>query len=136
MKTKKAKWPNYNKFRNQRTTYAGRSFRSKGEKTLFQLLELREKAKEIRDIKQEVRVVLAAQNVNYYADFSAFDVKLGEQVWFEFKGCWIEPWPTKLNLWRAWGPGRLEVYERGKDYPRLMEVVIPDPAKRVNYDNA
>lgn len=64
-------------------------------------------------------------------DFSAILVKTGEPIFFEAKGHQLAPWPTKLQLWRVYGPGPLEIWKGTYKYPELVDVVYPAIPKMI-----
>lgn len=100
-------------------------FPSKLEKAVYEILCLRERAGEIRDIKRQATVHLYGR-LKWKVDFSFTVVETGETVWAEAKGKWTEDARIKLNLWRdGLGPGKLELWEGKYQRPILKDVVIP-----------
>jgi len=115
---KKAKKP---KFGNVRTD----SFPSKLEASVFQVLCLREKAGEIRDVKRQPSVKLTP-SITWKVDFSFTHSLTGETAYCEAKGKWTEAAGLKLRLWRdGFGPGPLEIWQGNWSRPVLVEVVVP-----------
>lgn len=112
----------------KRVEHAGRSFASKFEAAVFDLLWLREKAKEIRDLKCQVRVALTDAKIIYIPDFGFEYVATGLPGFAEAKGFETDKWRIKLRLWRHYGPGPLEIYRGSHKRVRLDETVIPQPA--------
>jgi hypothetical protein len=111
----------------------GRNFGSKFEAAIYQMLKLREKAGEIRDIETQVSVRLTKAPLHYIADFKFFDLVLNEPVWAEAKGFETPVWRIKLCLWKhGYGPGRLEIY-RGT-HQRIIgpDVVHSTPPSKQN----
>jgi hypothetical protein len=99
-------------------------FPSKLEASVSQVLGLREKAGEIREIRRQSSVKLTPF-VTWKVDFCAVLVETGETIWIEAKGVWTEAARIKLNLWRTLGPGKLEVWKGNFRSPQLDEIVIP-----------
>ena len=126
-----------NKYNARRMFYDGIMFDSKGECRMYQLLRLREKAGEIRDIELQVSVSLCVRNVVLRVDFRIFDIQLDQTIYVEFKGFETAPWITKRNLWAGHGPGRMDVYQAGRksdDFPRLWKTIVPKKELRIVYD--
>lgn len=110
-----------NKFGAIRDTRAGRSFASKGEAQLYDYLIVKQRAKEISDLKCQVSVYLTNARILYIPDFSYLEY--GEKVWAEFKGFETAIWRIKRRLWKHYGPGRLEVYTKGRIGIMFKEVL-------------
>lgn len=119
-------FPKTNKYGAVRT--AG-GFPSKLEASVYQVLCLRIKADDIRDLRRQRTVTLqegpANQRITWKVDFS-FETREGETVYVEAKGFETEAYLLKLKLWRHHGPGPLEIWKSGgPGYPVLVETVIP-----------
>jgi hypothetical protein len=100
-------------------------FPSKLEASVYQVLCLRERAGEIRDIKRQATVNLYGR-LRWKVDFKFTLVATGEPVWAEAKGVWTRDAKMKLNLWRdGMGLGKLEIWMGHYLSPKLVEVVIP-----------
>ena len=122
------------KFGATRTNHAGRSFASKLEASVFDLLTLREKAGEIRDIRCQHTVDLGF-DIRWRVDYSFEEVATSERVWAEAKGLETPDYALKLKLWRnGCGPGRLEIWKGTHVRPRLVEVVKPHGMKQAHPD--
>lgn len=100
-------------------------FDSKLEAALYQLLLLREKAGEIRDIETQVTVYLSPMRFMYRPDFRFVDVATGEQVYAESKGFETVQWKRNYRTWKVCGPGKLEIWKGSYRNPKLVEVVKP-----------
>ncbi len=78
------------KYRNVKTLVGHRWFHSKGEAFRYMDLLMLERAKEIKDLKLQVKFPLhAGDNVfigHYIADFTYVDSRTGERVVEDFKG--------------------------------------------------
>lgn len=118
-------WQKRTKFKNTKVQTAGRSFDSKLEAAGYQLLLLREKAGEIRNIRQQVSVYLTLARIRYVADYAFEDVSTGGTIHCEFKGFKTPVWALKRRLYEWYGPGPLEVYEGSHANPKLTEIIIP-----------
>jgi len=92
---------------------------SKLEKAVGEHLRLLEKAGELRDVREQVRVQVCcgdpecrrAMAIHLIPDFSAFDVKLGKTVYFEAKGFETPEYRIKRRLWMHYGAGPLRVFQ-------------------------
>lgn len=107
------------------------------EAAVYQILELRQKAGHIADLKQQVSVELGEEFfvsantgkikkriVRWKVDFSYFDKALRQTVWAEAKGVETAHYRKQKRLWKAGaGPGRLEIYKGSWRRPRLVEVI-------------
>lgn len=117
------------KYGNKKISTAGRSFDSKLESAGYQILLLREKAGEIRNIRQQVSVYLTLARIRYVADYAFEYVKTGERAYAEFKGFKTPVWAIKRRLFEWYGDGPLEIYEGSHRNPILTETIIPKGAK-------
>lgn len=99
---------------------------SKLEFSVLELLKLREKAKEIKNIQLQQSVSLTRAKIMYKADFSYEDKETGKTVWVEAKGFAADTWRLKKRLWACYGPGKLEIYTGTYKKPILSETIIPD----------
>lgn len=112
---------------------------SKLEAAVFGILKLRERAKEIRNIRIKRGVLLAVEtvknqrtgkerkrDVRWKVDFSFERVSDGVRVWCEAKGVESDLYHRQLRLWRdGAGPGPLEIWKGSWQRPILVELVIP-----------
>jgi len=113
-----------NKYGSKPSTYKGRSFASGLERAMFEMLDLRQAAGELRDLKGETSVYLTDSRILYKPDATAFDIVLNQQVWYEAKGFKTPSWGIKCRLWKDYGPGRLEIYEgSARDGFRCTKIV-------------
>lgn len=113
------------KFKNQRITHQGRSFASKLEAAVYDILCLMEKAGEIKDIKCQVHVRLTEAEILYIPDFSAWNQKDQCFEWYEAKGHQTPEWLIKKKLWKFYGPGPLHIFMGSYTFPKLTETIIP-----------
>lgn len=107
----------------------GMSFASKLEAALFDELHLREKAGEIKDLRDQVSVYLTDARIQYIVDFEYYDLREDQTVWAEAKGFETPVWKIKKRLWKCYGPGRLDVYRARSGAPLLTESVYPGVPK-------
>lgn len=112
----------YPKYRNQKVTYDGHSFASKLEAAVFQILKLREKAKEIEIVQHQAHTYLTKARIHYIPDFKIFNYKINDFAYVEAKGFETPDWKNKLKLWDYYGPAQLEIYRGSSNRPFLDEV--------------
>lgn len=100
---------------------------SKLEQAVGQILELREKAGEIRNIRRQVPVVLQdgprELKITWKVDFSFEDVASGRTHYAEAKGFKTEVYLLKLKLFRANPHGPCEIWEGNWRSPKMVEVI-------------
>jgi hypothetical protein len=113
------------KYGAKRVDLDGRSFGSKLEASVYGLLKFREKAKEIEILQCQDHVYLTDARILYVADFKCRWTKTGEFLWVEAKGYETSDWRLKLRLWKAYGPGQLEIFKGTYKYPQLVETIYP-----------
>jgi hypothetical protein len=107
----------------------GYSFASGLEAALFtEYLRPLELAGQIRDLRPQPQLYLEinGERFGYKPDFEAYDLNLGETVWYEAKGAEGERWAMIKKLWRAVGPGRLRVFKGSKTKFRMTEELRPN----------
>lgn len=119
------KKPWHQQYKQERAQFAGRSFASGLEASLYGLLLLEEKAGEIQDVRCQPHVFLTEARIEMIPDYLVFDIGLGEDVYCEAKGFETPVWALKLKLWRYYGPGRLRIYKGTAARPKLVEEVVP-----------
>ncbi len=113
------------KYANTRVSHAGRSFASKLEAAVFDMLVMMERAGLVKDIVQQPHVKLTRAEVVYIPDFKCFDVEKEETFWVEAKGAESPEYRIKRRLWKEYGPGPLYVYKGTWQRPKLFEIIIP-----------
>ena len=102
-------------------------FPSKLESAVYDILTLRERAGEIKEIRRQHVVELQGgardTRITWAIDFSFIDCKTDEICFAEAKGFATEIYKLKLKMFRFKPHGRLEIY--GGDYrrPKLIEVI-------------
>lgn len=77
----------------------------------------------------EDHVYLSEGRVLYVADFRLRNKKTGEVFWREAKGKETQRWPSIKRLWKAYGPGRLEIWKGTYCAPRLEQTIVPRKAE-------
>jgi len=117
--------PKKSKYGSTKVNFHGRSFGSKLEAAVYQMLLAREQAGEISDIKCQVNVHLTMAKILYIADFSFFDNVVLKVVYCESKGFESPEWRLKRKLWMHFGPGKLEIWKGTYKRPTLSEVITP-----------
>jgi len=115
----------FQKYRSKRVNYEGHSFASQLEAAVFNLLTLREKAGEIKEIQHQDHIYLTNARICYIPDFKFFDLKTEEYTWAEAKGFETPEWKIKKRLWQHYGPGRLEIYKGSAKRITLAETLTP-----------
>jgi hypothetical protein len=115
----------------KRVEHAGRSFMSKLEAAVFDLLSLREKAGEIRNLRCQVHIYLSEARIGYIPDFGFEFVATSEPGFAEAKGFESDIWKLKKRLWKAYGPGPLEIWKGSHKKPKLIETVYPVQEKQL-----
>lgn len=103
----------------------GHSHRSKLESAVCQIIQLREKAGELKLLQVEDHIYLTLARIGYIPDFKCQYVATGEIFWVEAKGFPNDRWPMKKKLWKFYGPGILEIWMGSHTKPYLAETVIP-----------
>jgi len=111
---------------NKFSAEAGEGFPSKLEGAVHQMLLLRERAKEIRNIQRQVRVELTKSAIATKVDFSFEESPLWETVYCEAKGVATERWQLLRKLWAHYGPGKLEIWGGSHHRPKITGIVIPE----------
>lgn len=114
------------KYGQKKQRRGGRSFDSKLEANVFEMLRLRELAGEITEIKQQVNVHLTKARILYKPDYSYIDCETQETIYVEAKGFETPVWRIKRRLWKCYGPGPLMVYRGANQNFFLKETLIPD----------
>ena len=121
-------YKNRNKYGAKRTN----GFPSKLESAVYDILCLRERAKEICDIKRQQAVVLqdGAKDVriSWKIDFAFTNKKTGKLIYCEAKGIRTNDFILKLKLFRKNPPADLEIWQGDYRRPKLIEII------RGNYD--
>lgn len=102
------------------------SFPSKLEAAVYQILLLRERSGEVKEIRRQHVVSLTEAKINYKVDFSCTLTSTGETLFVEAKGYATDVWNLKKRLWEYYGPGKLEIWCGDYRRPFLKETVIPE----------
>lgn len=106
---------------------------SKLEKAIGEMLYLREKAGELCNVQEQVRVQICCKDpecpskmrINSIVDFSAFDIKQSKTIYIEAKGFETEAWRIKRRLWMHNGAGDLELHHGSCKNHYLKETLSP-----------
>jgi hypothetical protein len=114
----------YSKYRAKRTELDGRSFASKLEASVYQVLKLLIRAGEITEIKCQVQVELTRARVIYKPDFQCTRPD-GSIYFVESKGHETSDWRIKRKLWQYYGPGELQIWKGNASKPFMYEVIHP-----------
>jgi len=102
---------------------AARSFGSQLERSVARWLAARQMNKEISDLKFQTTVHLSRADIRWRVDFSY--VEKGQLYYHEAKGRDIPPYPTKLKLYRIYGPAPLRISKGSAKKHRIVETVFP-----------
>jgi len=92
-----------NKYHSKRTEYGGEIFHSKKEANFAWELDMRKKARDIKDVKRQVKIPLDVNGYhicNYIIDFVVIEND-GTETWTECKGFETETWRLKWKLTEA-----------------------------------
>ena len=116
-----------NKYGAKKVSWSGRSFASKLEAAVYQVLMLQMKAGEISGIECQDSIYLTDARILYKPDFRVI-AEGGEEYWVEAKGFKTPEWAIKKRLWKCYGPGRLQIYTGSHAHPVLSETIIPKRA--------
>ena len=115
-----------NKYGNVRVKKRGFSFSSKLESAVHDLLLLREKAKEISNIRTQCTVELTRAKIKWRADFMFTDNTTGEDVIVEAKGSETERWLIIYKLLPFYSPCKIEIWKGNYRKPSLYEIINPE----------
>lgn len=103
-------------------------FPSKLEESVYNMLLLRERAGEIRDIRRQHALRFPCGPA-WKIDFSFVDCATGETVYCEAKGAEMETYRLKKNMFSGCpvleGAGKLEVWKGDHKQPKLTETIHP-----------
>lgn len=104
------------------------------EKSVYDQLNFRARAGEIRDIQRQVTVDITPSpfRIRLRLDFTFEQVSpnhpkfsVGERVAVEAKGFETAEWDIKLKLWRWIGPMQMELWKGTHQRPKLVEIISP-----------
>lgn len=98
---------------------------SKLESAVCSLIQLREKAGELKLIQTQFHVYLSKARIEYIPDFFCHDSQ-GKDLFIEAKGYAAPTWPIKKRLWKAYGLAPLEIWGGNYRNPQLLEIVYPE----------
>lgn len=111
-----------NKYSSTKIEHSGRSFASKLEAAVYDILYLRMKAGEFSEIQQQDTVYLTDAKIAYKPDYKCIKSD-GIAFWVEPKGFETPEWRIKRRLWMHYGPGDLEVWMGSYTKPFLKEIL-------------
>lgn len=103
-----------------------RSFGSKLERTVYDILLLRQKAGEIMDIKCQPHVTLEPLSWRCVPDYSFVWADTGKLSYCEAKGVEVDRWLATKALWHHFGPAPMEVWVGNWKKPFLKEIIVPN----------
>jgi len=116
------------KYGAKRTMVDGIAFPSQLEAALYCKLTLLVKAGELKDLVLQDSVLLLdakkpKDRIRSKIDFKATHCLTGLPVWFESKGLEDDRFKLIKRLWKAFGPGRLELWKGSATRLFLAEVI-------------
>lgn len=114
----------YNKYNAERTN----GFSSKLESAVYDILRLREKAREIEIIRCQPRVEMrnkAGRKWVCIPDFLVLDLKTGKDLFIEAKGMTTDRFLATKWIWEECGPNPMEIWKGRYQKPYLDELLIP-----------
>lgn len=123
----------HRQFNNKKSESHGISFQSQTERDVYHILLCRQQAGEISEIKIQDHLYICGpeghkcsykKEVGYIADFKCTRPD-GSTFHVEAKGYPNERWPTKVRLYKHWGPDPLEIWVKDKGRLILKETIIP-----------
>ena len=119
-------WKRGGKYGANKVERFGIRFDSMLERSVHDLLRIRERAGEISIEKIQDRIKLASTGIVSIPDFRVRDRITGERFHVEAKGFETDRWKIIKKLWPFFGPGKIEVWGGSHLRPRLQEVIHPD----------
>lgn len=96
-------------------------FSSKLEQSVYRILQFKQKAGLIKNLRCQHSVSLTRAGIGCKVDFS-FEEK-GKLAFAEAKGCETDRWRIIRKLWPFYAPGRLYIYKGHYLKPQLAEIV-------------
>ncbi len=116
-----------NKFGAKRTRLAGeeKSFPSKLEAKVYAYCKMREQLGQIEGLVRYASVSLSAAGIKYKPDARAIYSDTKQEFWIEAKGAVTERFRMIIKLWKAFGPGPLEIWKENRRGIYLADTVIP-----------
>lgn len=98
------------KYNAKKTVVEGQSFPSGLEARTWTYLRVLEQQKELTELSRQATVTFPIVDIKYKADMK-YTNKAGKTVWVEAKGMEGDRWKIIKKIWKALGPGNLEVYK-------------------------
>ena len=98
-------------------------FDSKLEAAVHQILQFKEKAGLICDIRCQQTVELTEAKIRCKIDFSYEDSATKERIYVEAKGMETDRWKIIQKLWVYYGPGHLMIYRGRYEDPKLATII-------------
>jgi|ERR1035437_5925085 hypothetical protein len=118
-----------NKYGAIRTVCAlGHPHPSKLESAVCQMLQIRVRAGEIKELKWQHTVELD-YGIKWKIDWSFVDVKSGDLSFVEAKGVSTSDYKLKLKMFRECGLGPLEIWKGSSKKCYCVERIIPNGTK-------
>lgn len=111
--------------RNKFGAVSTNGFPSRLEAAVYAILELRQMAGEIRELKRYPSVRLT-KRISWKLDYEFVLVATGARTFAEAKGVLTDECALKLKLWRDAAPGNLEWWKGSHSSPFLAEIIVPE----------
>lgn len=126
-------WKRKGKYGATKVKYDSKEFPSKLEASVYQQLQLREKAGEIKEIRMQHAVRFPC-GPSWKVDFSFVDVATNETIFCEAKGLELETYRIKKRMYSGCpvieNAGTLEIWKGSYQHPKLTEVIKPQRCKK------
>jgi hypothetical protein len=95
------------------------------EASVCEILLLRQKSGEIRDLKWQHTVTLP-YGIKWKVDWSFDQGPDWKRTWAEAKGAEGRDYKMKLKMWMEVGPGILEIWKGSAARPYMVKRVVPE----------
>ncbi len=113
------------KYKARRISHAGKTFASRAESSLYDLLNLWQESGTIKDLQEQPQITLTRAKIRMIPDFKYVDSVTNELQYAEFKGFETDVWRIKRRLWEHYGPAPLHVWKGPHSKIYLHETIIP-----------
>lgn len=107
----------------RKTLFDGRSFASKLEAAVYQILKAEESAGLIENVRTQSNIRMTEAKILMIPDF-AYE-RDGVTEWAEAKGHVTDVWALKRRLWQHYGPGPLRIFKGSYKRPVEVERIVP-----------
>lgn len=115
----------WNKYGAKKFELDGIKFDSKAEANAYYHLKLMERGNLINIIEIHSPVSMTLANIKCKIDFKVKDLHTAEIYYIEVKGRSARDWIVKKNLWRVYGPARLEIWDINLNITSVITPKVP-----------